>query len=254
MKARRRAAARGACRRSPRRHRGLLTIIAPRHPARAIRDRGRLARRGPCAWRGARATSGSSAATDIYLADTLGELGLFYRLAGIAFIGGSLDAQGRAQPARSGAAGLRHPARPRHEQLRRRDRDAGRAPRRTIVVDNAERSRQSRWAACSTIRWNAPRARRRRPASPPTTAPCSTRCWSASRPGSTGYRPMPLRAPEFWRRDGAARAAAVAAGWRFTARRSRRARAHRAPGARRRAGDLRRQSRSRAAPARRPSS
>src|SRR5208282_2770601 len=42
------------------------------------------------------------------------------------------------------------------------------------------------------------------PASPPTTAPCSTPCWSASRPGSTGYRPMPLRAPEFWRHDGAA--------------------------------------------------
>jgi 3-deoxy-D-manno-octulosonic-acid transferase len=37
-------------------------------------------------------------ATDIYLADTMGELGLFYRLAGIAFIGGSLVAKGGHNP------------------------------------------------------------------------------------------------------------------------------------------------------------
>jgi 3-deoxy-D-manno-octulosonic-acid transferase len=36
--------------------------------------------------------------TQIYLADTLGELGLFYRLAGIAFIGGSLVAKGGHNP------------------------------------------------------------------------------------------------------------------------------------------------------------
>ena len=38
------------------------------------------------------------AATDIYLADTLGELGLFYRLAGIAFIGGSIARKGGHNP------------------------------------------------------------------------------------------------------------------------------------------------------------
>src|SRR5262249_15273401 len=36
--------------------------------------------------------------TDIYLADTLGELGLFYRTAGIAFIGGSTNAIGGHNP------------------------------------------------------------------------------------------------------------------------------------------------------------
>jgi hypothetical protein len=36
--------------------------------------------------------------TDVYLADTMGELGLFYRLAGIAFIGGSLVAKGGHNP------------------------------------------------------------------------------------------------------------------------------------------------------------
>src|SRR5262249_59244748 len=36
--------------------------------------------------------------TDIYLADTMGELGLFYRLAEIVFIGGSLIAKGGHNP------------------------------------------------------------------------------------------------------------------------------------------------------------
>jgi 3-deoxy-D-manno-octulosonic-acid transferase len=36
--------------------------------------------------------------TDVYLADTMGELGLFYRLAGIAFVGGSLVAKGAHNP------------------------------------------------------------------------------------------------------------------------------------------------------------
>src|SRR4029077_4277522 len=36
--------------------------------------------------------------TDVYLADTMGGLGLFYSLAGIAFIGGSLVAKGGHNP------------------------------------------------------------------------------------------------------------------------------------------------------------
>src|SRR5260370_38271633 len=50
--------------------------------------------------------------TQIYLADTLGELGLFYRLARIAFIGGSLVAKGGHNPfeaARLECAGLHGP-------------------------------------------------------------------------------------------------------------------------------------------------
>jgi len=78
-------------------HRGLLTVIAPRHPARGdaiaalLQQKGlNLARRS----RGEKITR----QTDIYLADTLGELGLFYRLAGIAFIGGSLAQKGGHNP------------------------------------------------------------------------------------------------------------------------------------------------------------
>jgi 3-deoxy-D-manno-octulosonic-acid transferase len=78
-------------------HPGLLTIIVPRHPARAaaiarmLRDEGLAV---------TRRSSGEAiaAGTEIYLGDTLGELGLFYRLAGIAFIGGSLVKKGGHNP------------------------------------------------------------------------------------------------------------------------------------------------------------
>lgn len=75
----------------------LLTIIVPRHPARAagiaalLRQRElRVARRS--------AAETIDPTVEIYLGDTLGELGLFYRLAGIAFIGGSMVPSGGHNP------------------------------------------------------------------------------------------------------------------------------------------------------------
>lgn len=70
---------------------GLLTIIVPRHPARGPALRDTLAAKG---FRVALRSAGElpDARTDIYLADTLGELGIFYRVAPIAFIGASLSA------------------------------------------------------------------------------------------------------------------------------------------------------------------
>jgi len=76
---------------------GLLTVIVPRHPERgasiartilaaglkpALRSREELPMAG----------------TDIYVGDTMGELGLFYRLAGIVFMGGSLVERGGQNP------------------------------------------------------------------------------------------------------------------------------------------------------------
>ena len=76
---------------------GLITIIAPRHPERGgeivdiaeaaglapvMRSRGHLPDRG----------------TDIYVADTMGELGTLYRLARIVFVGGSLVRHGGQNP------------------------------------------------------------------------------------------------------------------------------------------------------------
>ncbi len=77
--------------------RGLLTVIVPRHPERgaslaaglegdgltvAVRSRG----------------DGIEPSTDIYVADTMGELGLFYRLAEVVFVGGSLVPHGGQNP------------------------------------------------------------------------------------------------------------------------------------------------------------
>jgi 3-deoxy-D-manno-octulosonic-acid transferase len=90
---------------------GLLTIIVPRHPERGsgvveiataaglnavARSRGVLPDRG----------------TDVYVADTIGELGLIYRLAPIVFMGGSLVRHGGQNPieaAKLGAAILHGP-------------------------------------------------------------------------------------------------------------------------------------------------
>ncbi|MBV9824130.1 MAG: 3-deoxy-D-manno-octulosonic acid transferase [Alphaproteobacteria bacterium] len=78
-------------------HPGLLTIVAPRHPVRAATICGMLESHG---LRVVRRTSGDpiTASTDIYLADTMGEMGLFFRAAGIAFIGGSLARKGGHNP------------------------------------------------------------------------------------------------------------------------------------------------------------
>jgi 3-deoxy-D-manno-octulosonic-acid transferase len=89
----------------------LLTVIAPRHPARGesiaeigkvaglsvgLRSRGELPKRD----------------VDIYIADTVGELGLIYRIAPIVFMGGSLATHGGQNPIeaiRLGAAVLHGP-------------------------------------------------------------------------------------------------------------------------------------------------
>jgi 3-deoxy-D-manno-octulosonic-acid transferase len=75
----------------------LLTIIAPRHPQRgpAIADIAAAAcLRSVLRSRGASAV----AEIDIYVSDTLGELGLIYRLAPIVFMGGSLVRHGGQNP------------------------------------------------------------------------------------------------------------------------------------------------------------
>jgi 3-deoxy-D-manno-octulosonic-acid transferase len=89
----------------------LLTLIAPRHPERgpavaeiakaaglkaALRSRGEL----------------PNFQTDIYVADTVGELGILYRVAPVVFIGGSLVGHGGQNPieaAKLGAAILHGP-------------------------------------------------------------------------------------------------------------------------------------------------
>jgi 3-deoxy-D-manno-octulosonic-acid transferase len=79
-------------------HPGLLTIIAPRHPERG----------GTIAADGYRSQGHAVPSEGVWVADTLGEMGLWYRLAPIVFVGRSLVAPGGGQnplePARLGCA------------------------------------------------------------------------------------------------------------------------------------------------------
>ena len=75
----------------------LLTVIVPRHPARGEAVARMIAASGlQVALRSREAEP--TAANDIYVADTMGELGLFYRLAPIVFMGGSLVPHGGQNP------------------------------------------------------------------------------------------------------------------------------------------------------------
>lgn len=90
---------------------GLLTIIAPRHPPRGDAIYDELTGLG---LRVARRSAGETPGPehDVYLADTMGELGLFYRLAPLACMGGSFvphGGQNPVEPAQLGAAVLYGP-------------------------------------------------------------------------------------------------------------------------------------------------
>jgi 3-deoxy-D-manno-octulosonic-acid transferase len=76
---------------------GLLSVIVPRHPARGPAVAGLVKASG------LRVHLRSleelpTATSDIYVADTMGELGLFYRFAPIVFMGGSLVPHGGQNP------------------------------------------------------------------------------------------------------------------------------------------------------------
>jgi len=92
-------------------HPGSLLVIAPRHPERGEAIATLLAGQG---FRVARRSTGEpiAPAVDIYVADTLGELGLFYSVVPVAFMGGSLvphGGQNPIEPLRLGAAVLHGP-------------------------------------------------------------------------------------------------------------------------------------------------
>ncbi len=75
----------------------LLTVIVPRHPGRGQGVAREMTKRG---LKVSLRSRGDAVAPDtaIYVADTMGELGLFYRLAGVVFIGGSLVPHGGQNP------------------------------------------------------------------------------------------------------------------------------------------------------------
>ncbi len=76
---------------------GVCTIIAPRHPERGTGIAETLKGQG---FSVAQRSAGQlpNERTDIYIADTIGELGTLYALAAVAFIGGSLVEHGGQNP------------------------------------------------------------------------------------------------------------------------------------------------------------
>jgi len=79
------------------RGRDLLTIIVPRHPDRGAAIAADLARTGLNVGLRSRGDQ-PERQVQVYVADTLGELGLWYRLAELVFIGGTLVAHGGQNP------------------------------------------------------------------------------------------------------------------------------------------------------------
>jgi 3-deoxy-D-manno-octulosonic-acid transferase len=75
----------------------LLTILAPRHPDRGDAVAAEIAAAGLSFSRRSK-DEPIGAATDVYLADTIGEMGLWYRLADFAFLGGSMVPHGGQNP------------------------------------------------------------------------------------------------------------------------------------------------------------
>ena len=76
---------------------GLLTLLVPRHPDRGEEITALLGKLGLYVAQRSRQER-PDAESDVYLADTMGELGLFYRLSEIAFMGGSLIPHGGQNP------------------------------------------------------------------------------------------------------------------------------------------------------------
>jgi 3-deoxy-D-manno-octulosonic-acid transferase len=89
----------------------LLTIVAPRHPDRGEEIVEQARRRGLSVAQRSRGAT-PTLRTQVYVADTIGEMGVFYRLASSVFVGRSLTAEGGQnpiEPAKLGSAILHGP-------------------------------------------------------------------------------------------------------------------------------------------------
>lgn len=75
-------------------HEGLLTIIAPRHPNRGVEIKELLQEKYQLKTALRSANEKIQPETEVYIADTIGEMGIWYELCPIVFIGGSLIPHG----------------------------------------------------------------------------------------------------------------------------------------------------------------
>lgn len=84
----------------------LLLVLVPRHPERGDAIADAAAARGHDALPRRSQGGTITTATRVYLADTLGELGLIYRVADVALMGGSLIAHGGQNPLEAARLGV----------------------------------------------------------------------------------------------------------------------------------------------------
>src|SRR5262249_18289944 len=117
-------------------HPALLTVIAPRHPQRGEAIAASAKAAGLTVGLRSRGDEPKQS-VDLYVADTLGEMGLIYRLAPIVFMGGSLISHGGQNPIealRLGAAVMHGPHVSNFAEIYRTLDDAGGAK---VVADEA---------------------------------------------------------------------------------------------------------------------
>jgi 3-deoxy-D-manno-octulosonic-acid transferase len=141
----------------------LALILAPRHPARGDELAEKMRARGLAVAQRLKAEP-IGADTDVYLADTLGEMGLWYRIAAVSFVGGSLAEIGGHnpfEPALLGSAilygphvrnfidGYRRLAAADAAVLVRSETELCEALVATMAPDRAAAMAAAAWAACS---------------------------------------------------------------------------------------------------------
>ncbi|HET9068467.1 MAG TPA: glycosyltransferase N-terminal domain-containing protein [Amaricoccus sp.] len=141
----------------------LALILAPRHPVRGDALAEMMRARGLTV---SQRSKGESIGpdTDVYLADTLGEMGLWYRIASVSFVGGSLVEVGGHnpfEPALLGSAilfgphvrnfvdGYRRLSNAGAAVLVRSENELSEALIATIAPDRAAEMAAAGWAACS---------------------------------------------------------------------------------------------------------
>ena len=142
---------------------GLLLIIVPRHPERGLEIASILAKENFKICLRSKKDKISSD-TQIYIADTLGELGLWYRVAPVSFVGGSLVPIGGHnpfEPAALGSAILHGPYVENFKEIYNRLNVAGAAVKieeaselgvkliETLSPENAAKLAQSAWEVSS---------------------------------------------------------------------------------------------------------
>ncbi|MEM9524657.1 MAG: 3-deoxy-D-manno-octulosonic acid transferase, partial [Pseudomonadota bacterium] len=141
----------------------LLLIVAPRHPDRGPDIARALSKDG---WSVARRTAdeGIEPETEIYVADTVGEMGLWYRLAPISFMGGSfveIGGHNPFEPAALGSAILHGPHVTNFQDIFERlarveaarpvgtEKELGESVQKLLSPDRAARMAHAAWEVCS---------------------------------------------------------------------------------------------------------